>query len=162
MVKDVQSGDAKEQIQKWLMEDGWSLRQESGKEAVWAFVGEDRLGRKVVVGQNIGREDEVILQGTVRFDEATTDRIAQLREDERNDFLWDLRFELLRTDLEFAGVEAPLKEIRVTERIFFDALTKDTFLQRVAEVRKGVLAVIWMVNRRFAQPPPPKQLGFQK
>ncbi|GAG02639.1 unnamed protein product, partial [marine sediment metagenome] len=88
--------------------------------------------------------------------------IGRLAEDERNNLLWDLRFELVRTNLEFSGISLPLKRVEVIERLFLDALTKDSLLQRASEVRKGVLIVIWMLARRFAQQPPPRQVGFQR
>ena len=152
----------KERIREILMEDGWSVRQEPSSKAIWAFVAEDRLKRKIVVGQNEGKEDQIVVIGGVNIDEATNNRLNQLSVEERNDFLWALRFELLRTDLEFSGVEIPLKRVEVVARIFLDALSKDTFLLRVSQVRKGVLIVLWMLAKKFAQQPPRRQLGFQR
>jgi hypothetical protein len=152
----------KERVQTLLMEDEWSLRQESFPRTIWTFIAEDRLGRKIVVGQNIDREDQIVIQGAVTLDEITTNRIDQLPEDERNNFLWDLRFELLKTNLEFSGIQFPLKHIAVSERIFLDALTKDALIQRTSEVRKGVLMIQWMLQRKFAEQPPRRQLGFQR
>ena len=152
----------KERIREILMEDGWSLRKKSGSGIIWAFAAEDRLRIRIGVGQSVGKEDQVVIEGVVTLGEATTNRIAQLPEDERNNFLWDLRFELLRTNLEFKGIQLPLKRVGVSERIFLDALTKDAFLQRASEIRKGVLIINWMIQRKFAQQPPRKQLGFQR
>jgi len=162
MASEMVSKQIKERIQTWLMEDGWSLRQETPEQSLWAFVAEDEFGRKIVVGQRAGKEDEVVIQGAVNIGDDTTDRIGRLSEDERNDLLWDLRFELVRTNLEFSGISLPLKRVEVIERLFFDALTKDSFLQRASEVRKGVLIVIWVLARKFAQQPPPRQVGFQR
>lgn len=152
----------KERIREILIEDGWGIRQESSPTAIWAFVAEDRVGRKIAVGQNKGREDQIIIQGTIAIDEVTNNRLGQLSEEERNNFLWDLRFELLRADLEFDGIEMPLKQIKVKTRVFLDAMAKDTFLLRISQVHKGVLIVLWMIARKFAQQPPRRQLGFQR
>jgi len=152
----------KDRIREILMEDGWGVRQEPASKAIWAFIAENRAGIKIVVGQQIDKEDQIVIQGSVTPDDIIANRMAQLPEDERNNFLWDLRFELLRTDLEFNGIEAPLKRVEVSTRIFLDALTKDTFLLRTAQVRKGVLLVLWMIAKKFAQQPPRKQLGFQR
>lgn len=156
------SKQIRERIQTWLMEDEWSVRQATSEQSLWAFVAEDQFGRKIIVGQRKGKDDQVVIQGAVNIDDNTTDRISRLSEDERNNFLWDLRFELVRTNLEFSGISLPLKRVEVIERLFLDALTKDSFLQRASEVRKGVLIVIWMLARRFAQQPPPRQVGFQR
>lgn len=162
MASEMSPDQIKERVRGWLMEDGWSLRQETPDRSLWAFVAEDQFGRKIVVGQRASREDEVVIQGAINISDDTTDRIGRLTEDERNNLLWDLRFELVRTNLEFSGIDIPLKRIEVVERIFLDGLTKDCFLQRASEVRKGVLIVIWMLAKKFAQPPPPRQVGFQR
>lgn len=162
MTTEMPPNQMKEQVRAWLMEDGWSLRQETPRGSIWAFVAEDQFGRKIVVGQRAGKEDEVVIQGAVNIGDDTTDRIGRLVEDERNSLLWDLRFELVRTNLEFSGIDIPLKRIEVVERIFLNALNKDCFLQRASEVRKGVLIVLWILARKFAQQPPPRQVGFQR
>ena len=156
------SDTIKEKIRNWLMEDGWSLRQETPQQGLWAFIAEDSRGRKIVVGQNSNKQDEVVLQGQVNIGDDLTNKLNNLEEEDRNEFLWDLRFELLRTNLEFAGIEIPLKSVRVSERIFAEELSKGVFLQRTSEVRKGVLVILWMLQRQFAQQPFPKQMGFQR
>ena len=162
MASEMSPKQIKERIQTWLMEDGWSLRQETPDQSLWAFVAEDQFGRKIVVGQRAGKDDEVVIQGAVNIDDDTTDRIGRLSEDERSNLLWDLRFELVRTNLEFSGISLPLKRVEVIEKLFLDALKKDSFLQRASEVRKGVLIVMWVLSRRFAQQPLPRQVGFQR
>ena len=152
----------KEKIRNWLMEDGWKLGQQTFPNSIWAFLAEDELGRRIIIGQNKGREDEIVIQGGVNITDDTNDRIKNLSEDKRNELLWDIRFELLKTNLEFSGVGIPLKRVEMVGRIFEDALTKDCFLQRTSEVRKGILVVLWILARRFAQQPPPRQLGFQR
>jgi hypothetical protein len=152
----------KERIREILMEDGWSVREESTPKAIWAYIAENRARIKIVVGQKIDREDQIVIQGSVSPDDIIANKMAQLPEDERSNFLWDLRFELLRTDLEFSGIEMPLKRVEVSTRIVLDALTKDTFLLRTSQVRKGMLVIIWMIAKKFAQQPPQRQLGFQR
>jgi hypothetical protein len=152
----------KERAQTWFMEDGWSLRKETLTDAIWAFVAEDQSGRKIVAGQKIGKKDELVIQGAVKVDEETSSKITQLPHNEKDDFIWDLRFELLRTDLEFSGTKLPLEKVEVVGRICFDALAKDTFLQKVSQVRKGILIVQWMLARKFAKQPPKKELGFHR
>ena len=152
----------KDKVQTWLMEDGWSLRQETPSMGLWTFVATDQFGRVIAVGQRKNKEDEVIIQGAINIGDDTNDRIMRLTENGRNNLLWDLRFGLVQTNLEFSCIGITLKRIEEVERIFLDALTKDCFLQRASEVRKGVLIIIWLFARKLGQPPPPKQMGFQR
>jgi len=162
MATEMSSNQIKDKVRTWLMEDGWSLRQETPPISLWAFVATDQSGRIIVVGQRKNKEDEVVIQGAVNIGDDTTDRIMRLTEDDRNNLLWDLRFELVKSNLEFSGIALPLKRVEVLERIFLDGLTKDCFLQRTSEVRKGLLIVMWLFARKLGQPPPPRQMGFQR
>ena len=162
MASDITTSNIREKAQSWFLEDGWRISQEPAPDASWAIVADDGKGRKVVVGQKPGRDDQLLFQAAVIIDDVTIGKINGLSESERNDLLWDLRFELLRTDLEFMGVEVPLKRVEVMGRICFDALSKDAFLNKVSQVRKGILIVIWMLARKFATQPPRKELGFQR
>jgi hypothetical protein len=162
MADNITSSNIRDLVQKWFMEDGWSVGVDTPPDATWALVADDGQGRKVVTGQRTGREDQLLIQGAIVFDDVISNKVSQLPEDERNNWLWDLRFELVRTDLEFSGVQLPLKRVEVMGRICFDALTKDAFLQKVSQVRKGVLMVGWMLARKFVQQPPREELGFHR
>lgn len=151
-----------ELVRMWLMEDGWSLRQETPQNGLWAFIADDGKGRKIVVGQNVNRPDTIILQGGINIDDVTSQKVDNLSEKDRDALLWDLRFGLLGTELEFMGIEIPLKLVQLSARVIGEALSKDCFLQRVSELRKGVLFVIWTLARKFSQQPPRQQLGFQR
>ena len=162
MANKLTSNDSKEITRNWLMEDGWSLRQASPEGASWAFIAEDPHDRRIIVGQKTDREDQLVIQAVVKLDDDAISRIDQLPEDERNEFLWDLRFELLRANLDFNGVMFPLKQIEVMTRIHSDALTKDIFIQRLGQVHKGVIIIQWTLMRKFAQQPLPRQMGLQR
>ena len=155
------SEDIKEQIQKWLMEEGWRIRTENVPDAEWFLSGESEARVRIGIGQRRGRPDQIIIQGSVIFQQAQQDQIHRLPPEERTDFLWDMRFRLLDMGVEFSGVAEPPHEVRISQRIYYDGLTKDRFLQRVSQVRNGVLTVLWMVARRLAQPPPERTVGFK-
>jgi hypothetical protein len=46
-------------------------------------------------------------------------------------------------------VQEPFVRVVVGQRIYLDGLTQDSFLQRVSQVRNGVIAVIWSVARHL-------------
>ena len=155
------SAEVKEQIQTWLMEEGWRIRTENVPDTEWFLSGESEAKVRIGIGQRRGRLDQIIIQGSVTFQQEQQEQIARLLEEERNDFLWNMRFNLLNLGVEFSGVAESPQEIRISQRIYYDGLTKDHFLQRVSQVRNGVLTVLWMVARKLAQPPPERTLGFR-
>jgi len=54
------------------------LCEEKGKRINWAFIAEDQFQRKVLAGQNIGREDQITIQAAVSFDEVTSSALSKL------------------------------------------------------------------------------------
>ena len=156
------TNDVKDTVHKWLMDDGWKVGKRTFPEAAWAFVAEDNLGRKIIVGQRSDRRDELLIQAQVTFNDDDRAKLDSLPQDGRDNFLWDLRFELLRTNLDFRGIQLPLKNMEVMLRISSDALTKDAFRQGISQVAKGILIIQWTFMRKFAQQPPQKQMGFLK
>jgi len=155
------SNDVRDKVNGWLMEDGWKLQKHTLPDASWAFIAEDPNIRRIVVGQKVGRDDQLLLQAAVIPDENVMTQLDKLAEDERNNFLWDLRFELLRAGIDFNGVGIPFKRVEVMMRITTDALTKDVFVQRLGQVHKGVILVQWMTARKFAKPEAHGEIGFR-
>ncbi len=150
----------RERIKGWLMEEGWSLRQETVPEADWAMVAESRRDVKINVRQLSGHSDQVLIFAVVQVDQDTANRLVALPAKERIDFLWDVRFRLLGLGVDFEGVQEALDKVGVGVPIYEDGLTKDTFLYRASQVHNATLAVLWMLARKFAQPAPEHKMGL--
>ena len=67
----------------------------------------------------------------------------------REEFLWDMRFELLRSGVDFEGVGSPLQKVSIYRRIYADGLNKSSFVETVQKVMRAVLIVTWMLRRKF-------------
>lgn len=152
--------DVKDKIKTWLVEEGWQLTERAAPDARFALVAEDQKGHKMVVSQKAAAADRVVVQVTISLSDDDSQRFSALPEKKRQQFLWDLRFGLLQADVEFDGLTDPPKQIVVAEPIFYDALTKDLFVQRFSQVKRAMLLIIWSLRRFFAEPPPP--MGFLK
>jgi len=152
--------DVKDKIKTWLVEEGWQLTERAAPDARFALVAEDQKGHKMVVSQKAAAADRVVVQVTISLSDDDSQRFSALPEKKRQQFLWDLRFGLLQADVEFDGLTDPPKQIVVAEPIFYDALTKDLFVQRFSQVKRAMLLILWSLRRFFAEPPPP--MGFLK
>ena len=60
-------------------------------------------------------------------------------------------------NVEFVGVAEPLQEVILTQRMYLDGLTKDTFIQRFLTVRNAVIAVIWSTIKDLVGVTPPAE-----
>lgn len=145
--------EVRAQVQTWLLGEGWRLTEKNLDGALWLLEAQDSAGRHLAVGQRQGRPDQIVLEGAVGIAPQHRTRFEELDAAARQDLLWDLRFRLLGLGVEFQGVEEPLTRVMVAQRIYFDGLTKDRFLQRVSQVRNGIIAVIWSVARRLQLEP---------
>jgi hypothetical protein len=152
--------DVEKRIRGWLSEEGWQLTAETRPEFRFVVIADDGSGRKLIISQHSRKPDRILIEGAISFADDHAKKFAALSAAKRQDFLWDLRFDLLATDVEFSGLAEPLKRITLAQPIFYDALTKDSFMQRVSEVKKALLLVLWKVSRAMEEPPP--QMGFIK
>ncbi len=151
----------KQRITDWLIGQGWSVKHEETPETNWAIVAESRKHVKVNVRQPVGRADQAVIFTTIQLDDETRQRIMRLSEGEREGFLWDIRFQLLHMGVEFEGIADVPERITVVLAVYADGLTKDSFFQRVSQIHSATFAAIWMVARKFAQPPPERTMGFE-
>ena len=149
-------------IQGWLEhEEGWSLLDTPplpSSEVSWALVSEDHGKRKFVFYQKAGHSDRVMIEANAVLSPDHIRKFAELPDSEQNLFLDELKIELLKMNVAYAGAKLPLQGVQVNTSTYFEgafdnALAKDTFYQRVNAVRNGLVMVIVMLTRRLDHSP---------
>ena len=135
----------REKVQSWLMSEGWQIAEQSHPDLTWLIRAEDAAERRILVGQSKAREDQIHLEARVDVGDDHRKRFESLPEDRRREILWKLRFRLLAMNVDFVGVTEPMETVLLTQRLYLDGLTKDTFLQRFSTVRNAVITVIWSI-----------------
>jgi hypothetical protein len=144
-------------VQRWLMSEGWQISEQSHPDAEWLIRAEDAAKRRILVGLNKAKPDRIHLEARVNLADEHRSMFENLPGEERREILWDLRFRLLAMNVDFAGVAEPMQTVLLTQRIYLDGLTKDSFLQRFAIVRNAVITVIWSVTRNLEGVRPPAE-----
>ena len=145
----------RDQVQNWLMSEGWQIAEPTHPDFAWLIRAEDGGERKILVGQNKAREDRIHLEANVRISDDHRKQFEGLAEDKRREVLWNLRFQLLQMNVDFVGVAEPLGEVILTQRMYLDGLTKDSFIQRFLTVRNAIIAVIWSTIKDLMDVTPP-------
>jgi hypothetical protein len=145
----------REKVQNWLMSEGWKIAEQSHPDMAWLIRAEDAAERRIVVGQSKAREDHIHLEARVNVGDEHRSKFESLPKERRREILWKLRFRLLSMNVDFVGVAEPIQAVLLTQRIYQDGLTKDTFLQRFSMVRNAVITVIWSIieNLEGVEPP---------
>ena len=160
--KDQPAEGTRDKIQNWLMAEGWNLAEQAHPDLAWLIRAEDAGGRKILVGQNKARPDLIHLEARVNIADEHRRKFESLPEDRRREILWKLRFRLLLMNVEFVGVAEPMQAVLLTQRIYWDGLTKDSFIQRFLIVRNAVITVIWSIMQDLEGVEPPAESGAPK
>ena len=139
-------------IQGWLMGEGWRIGEERNPEAAWVLTATDVGGRILVVAQRNDKPDVVIIQGTVSIGDDVRHKLGQTLA-ERNQFYFDLQYALLEMGVEYLNIGEPFDRPTVLQRVYTDALTRDTFIQRAMVVRNAVVMILLKIAQLMNQPP---------
>ena len=154
--------EARGKIQNWLMAEGWNIAEQAHPDLAWLIRAEDAGGRRILVGQSKVRPDQIHLEALVTIADEHRKKFESLSEDKRREILWKLRFRLLLMNVDFAGVAEPMQGVMLTQRIYLDGLTKDSFIQRFLIVRNAVITVIWSIIQDLEGVEPPAESVAQK
>jgi hypothetical protein len=147
----------RDKVQNWLMAEGWKIAEQSHPNMEWLIRAEDAAQRRILVGQGRVRQDQIHLEALVTIADEHRKKFESLAGDKRREILWKLRFRLLLMNVDFAGVAEPMQAVMLTQRIYLDGLTKDSFIQRFLIVRNAVIAVIWSIIQDLEGVEPPAE-----
>jgi len=155
-----QTSAIRENVQNWLMGEGWRISEQPHPDAEWLIRAEDAAQRRILVGQNKARPDMIQLEARVNLADEHQQMFEKLPDKTRRLTLWNLRFRFLSLNVDFAGVAEPMSTVLLTQRIYLDGLTKDNFLQRFSIVRNAVVMVIWSITRQLEGVEPPAETAI--
>ena len=152
----------RDKIQNWLMAEGWNIAEQTHPDLAWLIRAEDAGGRRILIGQNKAKPDLLHLEARVNVGDEHKGKFASLPDEKRREILWRLRFRLLMMNVDFAGVTEPMEAVVLTQRVYLDGLTKDTFVQRFLTIRNAVIAVIWSIMQDLEGVEPPAESAKPK
>lgn len=154
------------QVKDWLEELGWTVEEPPPMEGlVWRLAARHGGGgQSVNVFQTTSRSEQVHLTGAVAPAGPHPAKLAALPPAVMRNFLWDLRFELLRQRFQF-NIQGPgVKRVLVRRSLYWDeGVSRSQFVAAVEEIHRGVLTIQWMIQRLLDESPPPetfKVVGF--
>ena len=136
-------------VEKWLHEMDVKIEPMRETELAFGFVVDDPQGKMVLVFQPLQHTDVVIMETGFEFPEQYLKRLSTQEASTRNGLLWDLYFTVLDTQLAFEMKGTPPKSVVLRTAIYSDALTKDRFIQEFTRIRRGLLKVLWTIEREL-------------
>lgn len=151
---------AKERIEKWLQEEGRKVIPKTEKNTIFSLESQYPNGLALYVVQPSASIDGILIMVDLGIDTETQNKLKSLSKSEQTDILWKVRFGLLNLNVEFDGVSIPLKKIRITKSIYYDGLTKNTFLDVYSTVMRAFLFVSWTLDSAFGKIQPNQSFQY--
>jgi len=141
------SENLKSKVHNWLKEEGWELQEVAQPKFSWAFVVK-RTGLNLDVAQQEGKSDQCIVRIALNLIDAKP-ALTKLSQDEVDELIWQLRFELARQEVEFEGVDSPLEQVAIFRTIYSDGLTKNSFSDTLGKVLRAFMLLRLVLTRRL-------------
>ena len=153
-------------IQEWLQEQGWQVGTEGAPNANWMLTANDRQQRHVSIVQPANRKDQIVIFAGLTVSPEHRAQIAQMPEHERIDLIFTLRNNLILLGAGYTGIGDPLEDMIFDTSIYFDGLSKDSFLKGVTQVRNASILARSIIAQALNNPPPEQeeadqQIGFR-
>ena len=148
MVSPSNPKEAKERIETWLKEEGYSYSPVTGEQAsntLFNHLVHLPDGKHHVnIFQPSTKEDSISVSTGLLFTEEQRKGFSQKTRIERDEILSEMRFKLASIDVEFGFINGQMpKAMQFTHPIYYDALTKDRFFKAITTVFKAFKIASW-------------------
>jgi hypothetical protein len=131
-----------QRIRKWLAEEDWHVRDVDDPQAIFNVMATLPNGPNVNIFQYKHHVDRITLSHHWLFDDEFRSAICQLPEGSLRDVVWTIYRDVTTMGAEFIGLDTPSTEMTIRAYVYFDGLTKDSFIQRtLLTIRALALAI---------------------
>jgi hypothetical protein len=134
-------------IKDWLVEAEVRYTPLKLSNSVWGYSAEN--DDQVFMVYQMSGQPEKLMVALIADLSDYEQLISKLSAQDRRALLFEIRFALLAVDVEFNIPNDELKAIQVERQIFLeDGLTRTVFWDKVYNIHKAMLAILWAVERR--------------
>ena len=148
--------DLQEKVENWLGLLGCQPRVQDDPDSSWHLVFNYPSSTQHLMNavRPKGENKPVVIVTRTNVDEGHRSKFAELDDDAKEDFLWQLRRTMNSVEVDFKveGVDGPLTcptAFQLSLARFEDGLTLDSFAQSVGKVFKTELNAVWVFQEHF-------------
>lgn len=150
---------AKSLVQTWMRDSGISPKEilPCPEDLNFILEGMAPNGIPFLIIQPKQCERAVVAIANVRITDSSFASLSALSVDERDEFLWNLKRELMFTpptfafDPTFAKTGIP-KRMQFSKEVYYDELTEGRLAEAVNYATRSALWVVWTFRRKFGMP----------
>jgi hypothetical protein len=152
--------EAKLLAQRWLEDaEGYSgqVVDPSPDKLMFLFIGKGHGDIPFLITQSITSKRSIAVIVNVNISESSQKGLSEMREENRKEFLWDLKREIMFApanfafDPEFEKTGIP-RAVQFSKMIYFDDLSESRLAEVVDYTIRSALWLIWSFGRIFGPP----------
>lgn len=148
MSGNVESKQAKNNIEKWLLEENFKVQSDTESNYLFTLLVEEPSGVRSVILQPLQSIDRILISITVELAEEQQAKIKMMDKGERSQFFWEITSGLLNLHVNFSSISIPLKQVRIISEIYYDGLTKNFFMGSYGMVRRALAFLLLSLERK--------------
>lgn len=150
---------AKSLAQTWMQEGGFFSKEilPCPDDLNFILEGVAPTGIPFLIIQPKQLKSAVVVIANVRITDSSFTSLSALKSDERDEFLWNLKRELMFApptfvfDPTFEETGIP-KAIQFSKEVYYDELTEGRIAEAVNYATRSALWVVWTFRRKFGAP----------
>ncbi|WP_458456263.1 DUF2299 domain-containing protein [Methanobrevibacter sp.] len=142
--------DIEEKVKEWLLDESYLREKKYDENADFHYIIEFPKENIMDVVKPKGK-DCIIVACATQVSPEHLDLMTAAKPKTRKDFILELNFGLNRflVDYELQLNQDLLQQFVITDQIFEDGLTKDSFIRTLKRVFKSKLHCIWLIDKKF-------------
>ncbi|MDK2781123.1 MAG: hypothetical protein PWR13_151 [Archaeoglobi archaeon] len=144
----------KERILEWLVRDGLSVREVQDEGASFHLIAEVPPNSSQFIDVlHPEKMDFILVASGIKLSEEHERALMNLAENEREKFMWEIRFGLifLPTEFKILPDSKNPRLFQFTRKLYIENLTRQSLMDAVAEVHKCKLFIIWKLREKFGE-----------
>jgi hypothetical protein len=145
-------------FQKWLLKQGYSLKDDKQEGTLFQFVATNLQNLKVIITRRKEIEWGLQIWAVLNVGEEDRKKFALLAKKTRVGLLLEAKIEMARLGVEWDGLKDPLDTVKLFNHIpLDDALTEWVFLQQIWFILRAEILLQEVINKMIHQAEIPSQ-----
>jgi hypothetical protein len=147
--------EVQQKVEKWLLDENFNINKNKDEKSFFSYNAARANLPILVILQPKMNKDSIVIACLISFGEGELEKVAKMPVEEKEEMFWNLRMLLLQCGCRFVFVPSLeiFKFIQISEKIYYDGLSKNSFFQTVNKVTDAALVVIFTFQRKLGVKP---------
>ena len=141
----------RDRIQGWLTDIGCMVGMPADDNSQFHLSASMPSQAVLDIIQPNGRNDQIVIAGGYQLTPEQSRRMREINERKRDEFLWDLQFSFVlgHFSFDFEPATGLPERVLVSEALWYDGITKHSFMKGLEHVNAGLTLAIWKLGKEL-------------